>query len=182
MRTNLRLSLAALPLLSLAACGDVERTFGLVRDAPDEFTVETRAPLSMPPSYAIRPPEPGAPRPQEVTAQQAAEAALAPDTALGGTTAGGPVTSGQQALDQQAGPAAPADIRKSVDADTAADKPSRSLTDRLMFWKSAPPPGAPLDAEKESERLRANAALGQPPTAGENIIQDKPKSSFLGIF
>jgi hypothetical protein len=35
---------------------------------------------------------------------------------------------------------------------------------------------------KESERLRENAALGQPPTAGETIIQDKPKSSFLGLF
>jgi len=181
MRTFYLFPLAALLLLSLAACGDVQRDFGLVRDAPDEFTVETRAPLSMPPTYAIRPPEPGAPRPQEVTAQQAAEAALAPDTALGGTP-GGPVTSGQQALDQQAGPPAPDNIRKSVDSETALDKPSRSLTDRLMFWKSAPPPGAPLDAEKESQRLRANAALGQPPTAGENIIQDKPKSGFLGIF
>jgi hypothetical protein len=177
----LTLSLAALPLLGLAACGDVERDFGLVRDSPDEFTVETRAPLSMPPTYALRTPEPGAPRPQEVSAQQAAEAALAPDTALGGAP-GAPVTPGQQALDQQAGPAAPANIRQKVESETALDSPSRSLTDRLMFWKSAPPPGAPLDAQAESQRLRANAALGQPPTAGENIIQDKPKSGFLGIF
>ena len=45
--------LAAAPLLLLGAlllsgCGgdDVSRTFGLQRDAPDEFQVTTRAPLS----------------------------------------------------------------------------------------------------------------------------------------
>ncbi len=177
----LKFSLVALPLLSLAACGDVEREFGLTRSSPDEFTVETRAPLSMPPTFALRAPEPGAPRPQEVSAPQAAEAALAPDTAIT-STQGAPVTPGQQALDQQAGPAAPADIRQKVESEAATDRPQRSLTDRLMFWKSAPPPGAPLDAAAESQRLRTNAALGEPPTAGENIIQEKPKTSFLGIF
>jgi hypothetical protein len=171
----------AIPLLGLAACGDVERTFGLVRDAPDEFTVETRAPLSMPPSYTIRAPEPGAARPQEVSAPQAAEAALVPDTALGGSPAG-PMTPGQQALVQQAGPPAPPDIRQKIASEASLDRPSRSLTDRLLFWKSAPPPGAPIDPVKESERLRENAALGQPPTSGETIIQDKPKSGFLGLF
>jgi len=170
-----------LPLLGLAACGDVERNFGLVRDAPDEFTVETRAPLSMPPSYAIGAPQPGAARPQEVTAPQAAEAALVPDTALGGPPPG-PMTQGQQALVQNAGPPAPPDIRQKVASESALDQPSRSLTDRLLFWKSAPPPGAPIDPVKESERLRENAALGQPPTAGETVIQDKQKSGFLGLF
>jgi hypothetical protein len=52
----------------------------------------------------------------------------------------------------------------------------------VVFCNWAPPRGAPLDPVKESERLRENAALGQPPTAGETIIQDKPKSSFLGLF
>jgi hypothetical protein len=168
--------------LSLTACGGVERTFGLTRQVPDEFTVETRAPLSMPPDYALRPPQPGAARPQEVTTTQGAESALAPDTALGAPS-GGPVTPGQQALDQAAGPAAPADIRKKVDAEVDLDRPAEGLTDRLMFWKSEPPAGTLLDPAKESQRLRENAALGQSPTAGESpIIVDKPKSSFLGIF
>ncbi len=182
MAPILKLSLTALPLLCLAACGDVERSFGLTRSVPDEFTVETRAPLSMPPTFgSLRQPDPGAARPQEVSAPEAAEAALAPDTALTNSQ-NAPVTPGQQALDQQAGPAAPADIRQKVENEHSLDQPSRSLTDRLMFWKSAPPPGAPLDATAESQRLRTNAALGEPPTAGENIIQEKPKTSFLGIF
>jgi hypothetical protein len=52
-----------------------------------------------------------------------------------------------------------------------------------MFWQSAPPAGTVLDATAESQRLRENAALGQPATAGATpVIADKPKSSFLGIF
>jgi hypothetical protein len=131
----------------------------------------------------LRPPEPGATRPQEVSTQQAAEAALVPDTALGGP-ASGPVTPGQQALVQEAGPAAPADIRKKVDSEVALDHAPTSLTDRLMFWKSSTPPGTVIDPVAESRRLRENAALGQPATAGDTpVIGDKPKSSgFLGIF
>jgi hypothetical protein len=183
MRKYLLLLCAA---TALTACSDVERTFGLTRDIPDEFTVETRAPLSMPPDYSLRPPQPGAARPQEVSSQAAAEAALAPDSALVGATGGprsGPNTPGQQALVAQAGPAAPADIRAKVDSEVKLDRPGSSLTDTLMFWHAAPPPGTVLDANAESQRLRENAALGQPPTAGATpIIQDKPKSSFLGIF
>ena len=82
-----------LPLLGallLGGCGgeDVSRTFGLQRDAPDEFQVTTRAPLSMPPDFSLRAPRPGAARPQEQTARGAAEAALVPQAALGGREAG----------------------------------------------------------------------------------------------
>ncbi len=38
------------------------------RSSPDEFAVESRAPLTIPPDFALRPPQPGAPRPQEITA------------------------------------------------------------------------------------------------------------------
>ena len=181
-----RTFLILLAATALSGCTDVERTFGLNREIPDEFTVETRAPLSMPPDYQLRAPQPGAARPQEVSSQAAAEAALAPDTALtgaAGSTGNSPSTPGQQALVAEAGPAAPADIRHRVDGEVAQDRPPGSLTDRLMFWHGNGPPGTVLDATAESRRLRENAALGQPATAGDTpIIQDKPKSSFLGIF
>jgi hypothetical protein len=185
MRPHLILAAASLlPLtLTLAGCGsDVERTFGLTRDAPDEFTVTTRAPLSMPPDYQLTPPRPGASRPQELSAQQAAEAALAPGAALAAPA--GPQSPGQQALVTQAGPTAPADIRDKIAAEEPLDQPHQGLTAKLMFWKDKPQPGAPLDPAAESQRLRENAALGQPPTVGQTpIIQDKkPSSGFLGLF
>lgn len=177
------LGVALASLLPLAGCGgtgdDLSRTFGLTRDAPDEFTVTTRAPLSMPPDYSLRPPQPGARRPQEMTSRQAAEAALAPQTILQGTS--GPTSAGQQALLGQAGPAAPADIRAKLDSDGQLDRPSQSFTDRLMFWKDAPQPGTQVDAAHESQRLRQNAALGQSPAAGDTPIIQPPKSNgFLG--
>jgi hypothetical protein len=38
------------------------------RAGPDEFAVESRAPLLIPPDFNLRPPQPGATRPNEVTA------------------------------------------------------------------------------------------------------------------
>jgi hypothetical protein len=176
---------AVLAVLSLTACsGDLERTFGLTRDAPDEFTVTTRAPLSMPPDYTLTPPRPGASRPQELSPTQAAEAAMVSDPDVVLAKHDGPDSPGQQALVAQAGPAAPADIRDKVAAETSQDAAHRGLTERLLFWKSAPPPGAAVDPAAESARLRENAALGQSPTVGETpIIQDqKPKSGWFSWF
>ena len=175
--------LALIAPLAVGACSsDVERTFGLTRDAPDEFTVTTRAPLSQPPDYTPVPPRPGAARPQELTTQQAAEAALAPDTAL--SNPAGPDTSGQQALVSQAGPPAPADIRDRINAEQGLDVPRQGLSEKLMFWHDTPPAGTLLDPSRESARLRENAALGQPPTVGDTPIIQTRKSSggFLGIF
>ncbi len=171
--------LALAALLSLPACSGEEltRTFGLTRDAPDEFTVTTRAPLSMPPDYALRPPRPGASRPQEQTERQQAEATLAPDSILGGPpTATSP---GMQALLSATGPKAPADIRNKVDAEGQLDQPGASFTDELMFWRATPPSGTAVDAARERQRLRQNAALGQSPEAGNTPIIQPPKQSFL---
>ena len=170
-------------LLGLAGCStDVSRTFGLTRDTPDEFVVTTRAPLSMPPDYNLRPPQPGASRPQEMTAQQAAEADLAPQTALR-TDAPAGVSSGEQAFLNAAGPLAPADIRQKVNADFAHDTSGDSVTDKLMFWKpSKPGPGVVVDPAKEAERLRANAALGQSAEQGTTPIIQEQKSFWDRFF
>jgi len=171
-------------LLCVAGCStDMSREFGFTRDTPDEFTVTTRAPLSMPPDYSLRPPQPGASRPQEMSAQRAAEAALVPQAAIqSGTTSA--ATPGEQALVAAAGAPAPADIRREVDADAVSDTGKRGFTDYVMFWRKPPPaPGVAVDPAKEAERLRANAALGQNVNQGETpIIQEKPKSIMQRWF
>jgi hypothetical protein len=48
---------------SLSACG---RT-GFDRARPDEFAVARAAPLVIPPDFSLVPPQPGAPRPQDVS-------------------------------------------------------------------------------------------------------------------
>lgn len=51
----------------LTACGG---RGGLNRDRPDEFAVARQAPLVIPPDFALVPPQPGAPRPQDVSPSQ----------------------------------------------------------------------------------------------------------------
>jgi hypothetical protein len=76
--------LALLPaLLLLGGCGDeVKKTFGLGKNPPDEFQVVRRAPLALPPDFSLRPPQPGAARPQETAlADQARRTVLEQDQA-----------------------------------------------------------------------------------------------------
>ena len=172
-----------LALLAVAGCSgdELTRTFGLTRDAPDEFQVTTRAPLSMPPDFQLRPPRPGTTRPQELTQREQAEAVLTPNAVL--ATGRAAPTRGQQVLVAAAGPTAPADIRNKVDNEAALDTPPREFTDRLLFWRASPAPGTAVDAQREAARLRQNAALGQSPEAGETpIIQRKRQGLFSGLF
>ena len=182
-----RAALLTLPLL--AACGENPmRTFGLTRDAPDEFQVTTRAPLSMPPEYGLRPPQPGARRPQEPTPREAAEAALAPQAALqpgrGRTAEPAPGTRGESALLAAAGPAAPADIRRRVTSEqTALNAVDTSFADKLIFWRPAPEPGTVVDPTREAQRIRENSALGQQATTGDTpIIQRRRPGLLEGIL
>ena len=181
-----RILLAALLPLALASCGsgdDISRTFGLTRDAPDEFQVTTRAPLSMPPDYTLRPPRPGAARPQEQSPRQGAEAALAPDSVLSSTEGAVEISPGQQALLAASGPAAPADIRQKVDTDAALAQTDRSFGEKMMFWRTPPDKSVVVDPQREAQRLRENAALGNNPTAGDTpIIQRKKETFWDSVF
>jgi len=46
--------------LLISGCSDLKKAMGLERTSPDEFAVESRAPLTMPPDFNLRPPQPGA--------------------------------------------------------------------------------------------------------------------------
>jgi len=170
-------------LLGGCSSGELSRSFGFVRDTPDEYTVTTQMPLSMPPQYSLRPPLPGAGRPQDQSTRQQAEEALVPQTALNGTPAGQP-SSGQAALVAAAGPAAPSNIRSEVNNEAvAAAEQSHSFVDTLMFWRTPQPPGIVVDPQKEAQRIRENAALGRNQEAGDTpIIQPRRKGWLEGLF
>jgi Protein of unknown function (DUF3035) len=61
----------------VAGCTDFKRAVGIEPGLPDEFAVESRAPLTIPPDFDLRPPTPGAPRPQEKSADQQAKDVMA---------------------------------------------------------------------------------------------------------
>ncbi|MBV9555068.1 MAG: DUF3035 domain-containing protein [Alphaproteobacteria bacterium] len=60
----------------LAGCTNFKQMVGLEPVSPDEFAVESRAPLTIPPDFNLRPPAPGAPRPQEASVASKAQRAL----------------------------------------------------------------------------------------------------------
>ena len=62
--------------LPIAGCTDFKKSIGLEPTLPDEFAVESRAPLTLPPDFELRPPSPGAPRPQEMASNQQAKQAI----------------------------------------------------------------------------------------------------------
>jgi hypothetical protein len=178
MNRRLQTFLPALSLLLLVGCGEnTARSLGFLRDAPDEFRVTTRAPLSMPPDMAggLPSPRPGAARPMERSARDEAEAVLVPSLALRDPrqqprAAGGSV--GEMALLQAAGPAPSRDIRRQIDDESQRlDRPPRDLADRLIFWRDPPPAGIAVDPSREVQRIRENAALGIEGTAGDTPIE-----------
>ena len=181
-RLSLLRAVGAAALLAGCNTTELSRTFGLTRDAPDEFSVATRAPLSMPPNTALRAPRPGASRPQELSSRAAAEATLSPGAVLDSPTSA--ISPGQLALVQASGRPAATDIRAKIDSENAGEQSDRSFADRLLFWKSREVgPGVAVDPTLEAQRLRANAALGQDTLEGETpIIQPKRKNWWDWLF
>ena len=73
---NLLFFLFASVLLTTSCTSKSSNTFGEDKPAPDEFAVYSRAPLSVPPDFGLRPPEPGATRPQTIISRDQAKKAL----------------------------------------------------------------------------------------------------------
>ena len=169
--------------LALAGCEGVKNQLGIGKNPPDEFTVVARAPLSLPPDYTLRPPSPGAPRPQETQPRDRAKAALV--GAAAGTREAGAISPGEQALLTLAGTArAQPDIRRVINEENAlfAEDDGR-FVDRLIFWQSRPPSGVVVDPAKEARRLQEASALGDPPTTGTTpVIERRTRGLFEDVF
>jgi len=72
-----RFLVAAPLMLALAACGGPKGgVFAQRKGGPNEFVVGRAAPLTVPPDYALVPPRPGAPRPQEADSSTQALSAM----------------------------------------------------------------------------------------------------------
>jgi hypothetical protein len=163
-RAATAVALIAVVGVGLSGCGSTRRALGMSKVTPDEFRVVSKAPLVVPPDYALRPPAPGEPRPQELQPESAAR------TAILGQREGEARTDGEKMLVTKAG-AEQADplIRYVVDDEFGdiAHK-DKSFADRVMFWrKEAAAPSseaaqaaaadnvpAPVDAAAEAERVK----------------------------
>lgn len=139
-------------MLSGCSGSEVVRAFGMHRTMPDEYTVTTRAPLSMPPSEKLAlPGAESANHPDQSPRMQALET-LSPDIALHPVE--GSPSSGQTRLVDEAAQAAHAPDNAELGDSEAG------FVDSLMFWQGGRA-GSVVDADAENLRLQRNSALGE---------------------
>lgn len=193
MMRQLRWPVAMLALtLALGACESVRELAGQGKRPPDEFTVYSRSPLSVPPDFALRPPGSGATAPSAAAAADARQALLGSRTALPGdagsadsaalAAASSPGIS--ELLTKTGATSAEPDIRGIVNRETTilADADS-NFTDRLIFWKTPTEYGTVVDPVQEAKRIQDNQALGKPIVAGATpTIERKRRAILEGIF
>lgn len=188
LRSKSRLATTSVLLvaaLGLGACADTRKAIGWDKATPDEFRVVTRAPLTLPPDFGLRPPAPGAARPQEQTPQEAAR------TAIFGASAPAPaanpaLSAAEQALLNRTGAdRADASIRETIEREAQSlAEADKSFVDRLVFWNSSTPPPSPtVDPARETQRLREAQATGRSANDGEvATIRARKRGWLEGIF
>jgi len=156
-------------ILALTGCESARDTLGLNKSSPDEFAVVKRAPLSMPPDYSLRPPQPGAPRPQEAEPSTAAKQTVFGSDAK--PSANVHSSDPENALLGQIGAEnANPDIRAIVDSETSADlDKDKPVGEKLLgiISSDGEPDASVVQPVKESERIKKNEEEGKPITDGD---------------
>ena len=188
-----KLSLLALAAGLLGACtADTGEILGIDKRTPDEFAVVQRAPLTLPPNFGLRPPDPDGQRNQDLQPRATAQEALFGRDASRRleqqkeTLRDQGATQGEIALLERTG-ALEADpsIRRVVEEESAAlAQEQESFVDTLVFWREKEQPGDVVDAAGEQRRLQENAALGREVTEGQTplIRRDSEKPTFEWPF
>lgn len=145
----------------LVGCNHVQKAVGMGKVVPDEFRVVSKAPLIIPPDYALRPPTPGEPTPQELQPESAARQALL------GEQQAAQRSYGEKLLVTRAGADKSDPMARYVVDDQFGDlaHKDKSFADTVMFWRKDRPtqlaamPGAttpaPVDAAAEDARIKA---------------------------
>lgn len=166
----------------LGGCQSTSKALGMAKVTPDEFRVVTKAPLVVPPEYALRPPQPGEPRPQELQPESAARAALA------GQAAATQRSDGERMLVARTGGEKADPLIRYVVDDEFGDiaHKDKSFADRVMFWRKDAPTAtsaptaagatvaAPVDAAAEEARLKQI-------TGGKTVVIAREKSSWVKL-
>ena len=149
MKTQLTVLALGAACLATSACssGGGTRT-------PDEFRVVTKAPLTVPPDYSLRPPGAGQSVPAEV------EAAQADNAAAFGTTVGTNASASERALVAAADANAVSPlIRTQLDyEETRSIRKSTSISDRILFWRKDNPEDA-ASAAKDNATGNAEVTI-----------------------
>ncbi|MEX0644377.1 MAG: DUF3035 domain-containing protein [Parvularculaceae bacterium] len=177
---------AALAMLAAitSGCTGLSKAVGGGKNPPDEFAVTTKAPLVVPPDYALRPPKPGETRPDELSASERARQVL-----LGDANAQPPTPGEQFILRKSNALLADPNIRVLLAAENGgrAEK-DRSFANQLLFWKffegKVDDSAAPLRVDNPEEWMAVRertikAAIGE---EAKVVIKKDDSLSLPGVF
>jgi hypothetical protein len=167
-----------------SGCAGFSKAVGGGKSPPDEFAVTTKAPLVVPPDYALRPPKPGETRPDELSASERARQVL-----LGDPNAEPPTPGEQFILRKSNALLADPNIRVVLAAENGgrADK-ERSFANQLIFWRfldgKVDDSAAPLRVDNPEEWMAVRektikAAIGDD---AKVVIKKDEALSLPGIF
>jgi len=167
--------------VALSGCEGARQALTQTKTAPDEFSVYTRAPLTLPPDFGLRPPsEAAAAGRTDDNPEDIAKRVM-----LGRTTRVAPLqaaTPGTAALLDRAGAQnAEPGIRKTVNRETSVfAEEDQNFMEALMF---DPNPGKVVEPQGELRRIQENQALGKPVNEGDTlVIEEKSKGPLEGVF
>ncbi len=188
----------AVLVAALSGCSDkAGNILGFEKTVPDEFAVVKRAPLTLPPNFGLRPPRPGAARPQAVSARSEAKKSVLGSQSKAQKTRqavkaeekrrAGARSSSEVALLKRTGAInVDPDIRQVINREAAgaASEEDTSFVDTLLFWRDdekKPPQNIDLvvDPKAESRRLRENEVLGKPITEGVTPTIKRKEAGLL---
>jgi hypothetical protein len=166
----------------VSGCQDTRRALGIDKSVPDEFAVVSRAPLVMPPDFNMRPPAPGADRPQEGNAADQARSVLVGRERFQAYRAKG-FSAGEVRLLELAGTGNMLpDVRKNIERESSAfAAEEKGFTDKLVFWRDGGNDGTAIDPAAEKKRLEENAKQGKKSTDGATPTISKG-GKVLGVF
>jgi hypothetical protein len=176
-------TLVAGVLLVNGCTSQQSNVFGEEKQAPDEFAVYSRAPLSMPPDFGLRPPKPGVTRPQTIQPRNDAKDALLsssrtpPSAKSIGHAAQSQAdqTPGIVALLSNAGAKqANPDIRALINSETSglSSGLDKGITNNILFWRKniTTQKGAVINPAVEQRRMRRKSGEG-------DVVEEAPASA-----
>ncbi|MCK4938861.1 MAG: DUF3035 domain-containing protein [Rhodospirillaceae bacterium] len=171
---------------AVSGCADTRRALIKEKGAPDEFEVYTRAPLSLPPDFGLRPPaESGTvvrSSDDPTTQARIAVTGKQPQPQQQQASASSP---GMAAIYARSGAnSADPNIRQLVNRESSAfSAEDTSVMEGLMFSDEELNRGTLVDPAMEAARIRENKAKGIPLNEGEIPKIERKKPRLLeGIF
>ena len=159
-RRVVQIALAVALAAAASGCSSLREAAGTTKDSPDEFAVVTKAPLSIPPDFNLRPPAPGAAPSNQIEPTNAAQSALFnADPATVAASMPPTMSMGERYLLASAGvqnadPAIRQQLASDIRGMRGADD---SFASSVLFWNapSTADSSTPVDADAEARRIDA---------------------------